>query len=98
MAAMQLLDERCDRHHFTERNGVNPNNWLVWFVWFVWFIWFKRPQSLKQSWAATWLGQQDRHDERRHSQQHHIVKETPHNELSAVIHQRSAHSSSRAEC
>jgi len=28
MAAMQLINERCDRHHFTERDGVNPDDWL----------------------------------------------------------------------
>jgi hypothetical protein len=26
MAAMQLVDERCHRHHFTERDGVNPDD------------------------------------------------------------------------
>jgi hypothetical protein len=32
MTAMQLDDERCHRHHFTERDGVNPDDWLGWFV------------------------------------------------------------------
>ena len=31
---MQLVDERCHRHHFTERNSVDPDDWSVWFVWF----------------------------------------------------------------
>ena len=35
MTAMQLGDERCHRHHFTERNSVNPDNWSVWSIWSV---------------------------------------------------------------
>jgi hypothetical protein len=32
MAAMQLVDERCHRYHFTERDGVDPNHWSIWLV------------------------------------------------------------------
>jgi hypothetical protein len=33
MTAMELVDERCHRHHFTERDGVDPDDWVGWFVW-----------------------------------------------------------------
>jgi hypothetical protein len=39
MTAMELVDERCHRHHLTERDGVNPDDWSVWSIWFVWSIW-----------------------------------------------------------
>jgi hypothetical protein len=29
MTAMEIHDEWCHRHHFTKRDGMNPNNWLV---------------------------------------------------------------------
>src|SRR3979409_2158675 len=32
VTAMQLVDERGHRHDFAERDGVNPNNWLVWLI------------------------------------------------------------------
>jgi hypothetical protein len=45
VTAMQLLDKRCHRHHFPERDSVDPNHWSIWSirsVWFVWFIWSTR--------------------------------------------------------
>ena len=39
MAAMQLVDEWCHRHHFTERDGVNPDDWSGWSILSLWFVW-----------------------------------------------------------
>jgi hypothetical protein len=38
MTAMELVDERCHRHHFTERDGVDPDDWVGWFVWSIWLV------------------------------------------------------------
>ena len=37
MTAVEFVDERCHRHHFTERDGVNPDHWsdLVCLVYLV---------------------------------------------------------------
>ncbi len=49
MTAMQLIDERCHRHYFTERDGVDPDHWSVWFVWSIWSIWLV--------WSTRWTRQ-----------------------------------------
>lgn len=78
MTPMQLVDERCHRHHFTERDSMDPDDLSVWFVRSTRWIRRTKSQPLEQSSTTPLFGEQHRKNNRGGDQQYRIVEEMPH--------------------